>query len=150
MPLRALFFHQGEAWLATATRARLRWISAGVALCTFLLTQALHWLLYPERSLDLIGRGMAADALGAVLIGILVYELLRTLNTRRRETLRRLQLIADLNHHIRNGLQAIQLSAQATQDGGAIRQIDDAVERISGVLQELVPMTDRNLPQPRI
>jgi hypothetical protein len=154
MPLSVLFYRKGEAWLATASPSRLRTISFCLAASSFLLTQALHWLLYPLDSWDHLLRRMAADALAAVIIAFLVYGLLITLNHRRRETVLRLQLIADLNHHIRNALQTIQLSAQVTQDGAAIRQIDDAVERITDVLLELAPMDGHGagtqVPQPRV
>ena len=114
------------------------------------------WLRQQRRALDLtqkafadqIGcaeitvRRMEADAVGSVVIGWLVYRVLRSLSERRRYTLERLRLIATLNHHIRNSLQVIQLSAQTTQHDGAIRHIDDSVQRITSVLADIIPMPD--------
>ena len=140
MPLVALFFQRGESWLATAPRARLRWAACCLAVISFLLTQGLHWLLFPLDNMDELLRRMAADALASIIIGILAYRVFRNLVERRRALYERLQLIAELNHHIRNALQVIQFSAQTTQNDEAIGQIDESVRRIAGVLRELAPM----------
>ena len=142
MPLAALLFRRGGSWLSTGSRGRLRGVSVCLAVISFVLTQAMHWLLLPLDNLEQLWRRMAADAFAAVVIGLLVYRLLVALSERRRYTLERLQLIAVLNHHIRNSLQVIQFSAQATQHDGAIRNIDDSVQRITSVLAEIIPMAD--------
>lgn len=140
MPLVSLFLRKGESWLASAPRARLRWAACCLALISFLLTQGLHWLLFPLDNMDQLLRRMAADALAAIVIGVLAYRVFRNLNERRRALYERLELIAELNHHIRNALQVIQLSAMTTQNEQAIEQIDESVRRVSSVLHELVPM----------
>ena len=146
MPL-VLFFKRGESWLASASRARLRWAACSLALISFLLTQGLHWLLFPLSNMDQLLRRMAGDALAAIVIGCLAYRVFRNLNERRRALYERLQLIAELNHHIRNALQVIQLSAVTTQNERAIEQIDESVRRVSSVLHELAPMETINPKQ---
>jgi signal transduction histidine kinase len=140
MPLVALLSRKGESWLATAPRVRLRWVASCLAVISFLVTQALHWLLFPVDNLDQLMRRMLGDALAAVLIGCLAYRVFRDLAERRRALYERLQLIGELNHHIRNALQVIQLSAMTTQNEQAIHQIDESVQRVSSVLHDLVPM----------
>ncbi|HSE50083.1 MAG TPA: hypothetical protein VLA96_12815 [Terriglobales bacterium] len=150
MPLAALFFGQRESWLATASRKRLALVAFCLAVISFLVTQGLHWLLFPLDHLGLLLRRMEADAVGSVVIGWLVYRVLRSLSERRRYTLERLRLIATLNHHIRNSLQVIQLSAQTTQHDGAIRHIDDSVQRITSVLADIIPMPDADPHLPHV
>ena len=140
MPLVALLSRKGESWLATAPRGRLRGVAICLAVVSFLLTQGLHWLLFPVDDLDILWRRMVADALASIIIGVLAYRVFRNLVERRRALYERLQLIAELNHHIRNALQVIQFSAQTTQTDEAIGQIDESVRRIAGVLRELAPM----------
>jgi signal transduction histidine kinase len=135
-----------DTWLGSASSARLRWISVALAFVSFAVTQGLHWLFFPLDDLAQLGRRMAGDALGAVVIGLLVCRLLKDMHERRQATLERLRLIADLNHHIRNSLQAIQFSAQALDHDAAVRQIDESVERINRALGEIIPMPENISP----
>lgn len=136
-----------DTWLATASRTRLRCIAVALAFVSFVVTQALHWLFVPLDNLEQLGGRMAGDALGAILIGLLIYRVLLGVHDRRRATIERLQLIAGLNHHIRNSLQAIQFSAQTLDQEGAIRQIEESVQRISRVLREIIPMSEGQAPR---
>jgi len=47
-----------------------------------------------------------------------------------------LKMIGDLNHHVRNALQSIQLSAYSTQDQEIIASVGDSVQRIEWALRE--------------
>lgn len=82
---------------------------------------------------------------GAALAGLLAFGFTYRILSQwheRRETLRReLQIIGDTNHHIRNALELIQLSAQTTHDQQVIAQISVAVERIQWVLREVMDET---------
>jgi signal transduction histidine kinase len=139
MPLVALLSRKGESWLATASRARLRWTAACLAIIAFVLTQALHWLLYPLTNADLLLRRMGADALASVIIGLLAYRVFRNLVERRRALYERLQLIAELNHHIRNALQVIVYFAQNAKDRESAERLRDSIERIQWALREVLP-----------
>jgi hypothetical protein len=138
-----------DTWLATASRARLRWVSVALAFVFFAVTQGMHWAFFPLTDLELLGRRMAGDGLGAVLVGLLVYRVLIGLHERRRATLDRLRLIGELNHHIRNSLQTIQFSAQTLDHEESIQQINESVARISRVLREIVPMHTEDVPPPK-
>jgi hypothetical protein len=58
---------------------------------------------------------------------------------RRVAILARLEMIARLNHQIRNALHVISLSAYSTQNKIAIDTIGESVERINRSLREILP-----------
>jgi hypothetical protein len=79
-----------------------------------------------------------SDAISAVIIGVLGYQLLRLQRQRREHLRRRLETIADMNHHVRNALQVIAFSThQKSQE--EIAAIKDSVNRIQWALRELLP-----------
>ena len=59
--------------------------------------------------------------------------------SRRKQVLRRLETIADMNHHIRNALQVIAGSHYLGDHEKAVAAIEDAVERIQWALREVLP-----------
>jgi hypothetical protein len=54
--------------------------------------------------------------------------------------LKRIRVIADMNHHVRNALQAITLSRYA-ENTQQIQVIDESAKRIQWALKELLPQT---------
>ncbi|HTR23132.1 MAG TPA: hypothetical protein VMI10_04065 [Terriglobales bacterium] len=56
-----------------------------------------------------------------------------------RLTLARMQVIADMNHHIRNALAPISLSVDAIENQQLIGVISDGVDRIDWALREVLP-----------
>jgi hypothetical protein len=77
-----------------------------------------------------------------LIVGGLVYTLLRYENDRRAANIQRFRVVAECNHHIRNALQVLVY----THDGrieeaplGIRGQIDDAVRRIELTLSEVFP-----------
>ena len=58
---------------------------------------------------------------------------------RRRAVLRRLNIIAEMNHHIRNSLQVIAASRYIGDGDEAVAAIDDAVKRVEWALREVLP-----------
>lgn len=54
-----------------------------------------------------------------------------------------LEVIADMNHHVRNDLQVIQYSAYMTKDKGHIQRIEESLGRIDWALREV--LTGRKL-----
>ncbi len=80
---------------------------------------------------------LGSDVVAAVLAFSFALKLMRDAKKRRTTLQRRLQIIGDANHHIRNALELIQLSAQTTRDQQVIAQISVAVDRIQWVLREL-------------
>jgi len=52
-------------------------------------------------------------------------------------------MIAELNHHIRNALETISLSAYTTQNRQAMEIISGAVKRIDWALREILPVAEK-------
>ncbi len=80
----------------------------------------------------------ASDALAALLGALLILRLSYNFIERRRAIVERLKVIAEVNHHIRNALDLIQLSAQTTADKRAIEVIQEGVDRIEWALREML------------
>lgn len=75
------------------------------------------------------------DALVGIAVGLLVllYE-----RRRKRDMIRKLEVIRMMNHHVRNSLQVIAFAASVPQQEDA-NKIRDAVERIEWALREVLP-----------
>ena len=76
------------------------------------------------------------DVLTGVIAGIAMFISLRALARRRAADIKRLRDIGEMNHHVRNALQVIQLSHFAADDGERVRMIAEASERIEYALKE--------------
>lgn len=98
---------------------------------------AADWLMY-DAGFSPFGIMLGSDALAAILAFGFIYRILRTLHERRETVRRELRIIGDTNHHIRNALELIQLSAQTTRDQQVMSQIALAIDRIQWVLRELL------------
>jgi hypothetical protein len=83
-------------------------VSLGVGLVSFLVTEFMHFLLVPD-----LGRRwerLLAEGVSAVVVALLTARLVQAANQRREAALLRMQVISEMNHHIRNALQAICLN----------------------------------------
>jgi hypothetical protein len=85
---------------------------------------------------------VAVDAGVAVFCGLLVLKVLLDARARQIAVWQRLQMIAELNHHVRNALESIQLSAYSIKDQPSIRIIQESVDRIQWALREVLPSED--------
>jgi hypothetical protein len=76
-----------------------------------------------------------------LVVGGLVYTLLRRESDRRTATIERLRIVAECNHHIRNALQVLILTGDARTEQVAlgVQQVADAVHRIDLTLSEVLP-----------
>jgi signal transduction histidine kinase len=113
------------------------WIVILLALCIGLL--AVLFSLTIDRVLNGEFRHIFAsdwfEALGAtILSGI---ALLR-IQARRRELMVRMQIVEDVNHHVRNALTAIVFSASLRDDPELDAQVKDACARIDWVLSDVL------------
>ncbi len=79
-----------------------------------------------------------SDAISSVAIGFLWFQLLRMQQQRREELRRRIEMIADMNHHVRNALQVISLSTHG-RDQQEIANIRESMNRIQWALKEVLP-----------
>ena len=118
-------------------------IAAGIGLVSFLTTEFMHRWLVP----DLGGQRerLLAEFLSALVVTCLIARLAYMARRQQRLTLARMQVIADMNHHIRNALAPISLSVDAIENQQLIRIISDGVDRIDWALREILP---RETPLP--
>ena len=119
------------------SRRRLLLVTAGFALAAFLITELLHYLLVPD--LGPYRERIMAEGGSALILGMLAAKLLHSAYQARQHALARLRVIAELNHHVRNALEVISLSAYITRDEEAIRHIMEGVNRIEWALREILP-----------
>lgn len=126
------------------TRSVVILTGLGFAVFAFLVSELMHYWLVPE--LGRHGERVVAEAVTALIVGGLAVLLMREVTTLRETTIARLQVIAEMNHHIRNALAAISLSAYVIEDQQSVRFISDAVNRIDWALREILP---RNRPSPQ-
>ena len=126
-----------EAQVSRDSRRRLLLVMAGFALAAFLITELMHYLLVPD--LGPYRERIMAEGGSALILGMLAAKLLHNAYKARQYALARLQVIAELNHHVRNALEVISLSAYITRDEEAIRRIMEGVNRIDWALREILP-----------
>ena len=96
-----------------------------------------RYLLVPD--LGPYRERIMAETGSALILGLLAAKLLHNAYSARQQALARLQIIAELNHHVRNALEVISLSAYITRDEEAIRRITEGVNRIDWALREILP-----------
>jgi signal transduction histidine kinase len=112
-------------------------LALGVGLVSFLATELLHYWLVPD-----LGRQqerLLAEGLSALIASCLVAKLASVTRQRYRLTVARMQVIAEMNHHIRNALTPISISADITENHQLIRAISEGVDRIDWALREILP-----------
>jgi hypothetical protein len=97
----------------------------------------LHWLL--GEQFRLLARESIADLISALVVGYLAYLTLQAERQRMERAAAELKMIADMNHHIRNALDMLTLSAYSTDDKAAVAVIQKATERITWTLREVLP-----------
>jgi signal transduction histidine kinase len=75
----------------------------------------------------------------AVVLGVLSGTIAWIYQRRQNRYLaQRLEVIADMNHHVRNDLQVIQYSAYMTKDKEHIQRIEQSLHRIDWALREVL------------
>ena len=77
-----------------------------------------------------------------LVVGGLVYTLLRFTNDRRAADIQRFRAVAECNHQIRNALQVLSFSREAGSQTGSAdlsRHTADSVQRIESTLAEVLP-----------
>jgi len=97
----------------------------------------MHSLLVPD-----IGRSherLLAEGLSALIVGCLTAKLVQITRERHQFTVARMQVIAEMNHHIRNALSPVSLSLDATENQQLKLMVSDAVDRIDWALREILP-----------
>ncbi len=113
-------------------------VSFLAAVLVFLIGAALDWFVLREQE----SRRLAievSDFVAGLVAGVLVFRLLQYERERRRQLRQRLELIAEMNHHVRNALQVISLSAYSYADQQQLAAVKDSVNRIQWALKEILP-----------
>jgi signal transduction histidine kinase len=116
------------------------WVIALIALSKGMLTVAasivLDWAIH-----DVARRVYASDILEGAAAAVLSGFVLIRMQSRGRELLMRIQIVEDVNHHVRNALTAITLSSSLRQDAELNARVRDACDRIDWVLNDVLSQT---------
>ena len=125
------------SWVLRASHKKVQAVASGVGLAVFGGAMLLDKLfMRRERPRNLT---MAWNVTAGFLAGWFAMKSFDRQRERRENIAERLKMIGDLNHHVRNALESIQLSAYSTQDQEIIASIGDSVQRIEWALREIVP-----------
>jgi signal transduction histidine kinase len=118
-------------------RLRQKMVPVAVGLASFAMTELMHYLLVPD--LGRLWERLLAEGLSAVVVALLTVGLIHQANKRREAELLWVQVIAAMNHHIRNALAAISFSTDSIQNQQSIEVISHSVDRIERALREVLP-----------
>ena len=88
-----------------------------------------------KRLPSLFGNIDASAAVAAVVAALLFYRMLWQERERRKAIRRRLETISDMNHHIRNAVQALASYIPGNEETA----IDDSLRRVDWALREILP-----------
>ena len=111
-------------------------VSAVVGLVSFLVTELMHRFLVAD-----LGRRwerLLAEGISAVVVAGLTAGFMDAAHQRQEAALLRMQVISEMNHHIRNALGVISLTTDSIQNHDCVRVISDSVDRIEWTLREVL------------
>lgn len=111
--------------------------AVAIGAVSFLVTELMHYILVPD-----IGRSperLLAEGFSALMVSLLAAKLIQLSRQRHQLLLARMQVIAEMNHHIRNALSPLSLSLDDTENQQLKTVICDAVDRIDWALREILP-----------
>lgn len=124
-------------WFASASKTKIGFFAGLTGAIVFGINLALDFFVSNAAHSPVIGY-IISDAVAALVTTFFILWVIKFANERRRAVRHRLYVIAEMNHHIRNALDAIQMSVQLTQDRGAINIIADEARRIEWALREVL------------
>ncbi len=126
-----------EGWLFRSYLG-LVLLSLLFALFVFVLGFGLDWLLlYKDDSIRQTVE--FSDAAAALICGFVFLLFLRLYRQQRALLRQRVEVIANMNHHVRNALQVIEFNSYSTADKEKFEAIKSSVNRIQWALRELLP-----------
>jgi hypothetical protein len=125
------------SWILRASILQLRMLAIGLGIAVFVISLALNFVFYKEGVFPITSFAVS-DGVAALACASLFVQFLNSTIERRRAVRRRLRIIAEMNHYIRNALDVIQMSAHTTHDANAIAAINDAVSSIDWTLREIL------------
>lgn len=113
-------------------------IALMAGLIVFGIGSGLDWLLLREREARLVAIE-TSDLLGGAITGLLVFRLMQYERDRRQRLRQKLEVIAQMNHHVRNALQIISYSAASSADKQQFQALQESMDRIQWALREILP-----------
>jgi signal transduction histidine kinase len=126
-------------------------MSVMVGLVSFLVTELMHRFLVAD-----LGRHwerLLAEGISAVVVAGLTAGFAEAANQRQEAAVLRMQVISEMNHHIRNALGAISLTTDSIQNQQCVRVISDSVDRIEWTLREVLlrrkPISEKEIDRLR-
>jgi hypothetical protein len=91
--------------------------------------------LLERRTRSFLGNIDASAVVAAVVAALLFYRMLWQERERRKAIRRRIETIRDMNHHIRNAVQALTSYIPQNEE----TSIDDSLRRVDWALREILP-----------
>lgn len=142
---------QTRTVVAWGITPRVILVSVVVGLVSFLVTELMHRFLVAD-----LGRRwerLLAEGVSAVAVSGLTAGFMDAANQRQEAALLRMQVISEMNHHIRNALGAISLTTDSIQNHDSVRIISDSVDRIEWSLREILlrrkPISEKEIDRLR-
>ena len=126
-----------SVWFERLSPAMAWPVAIGCGGVVWILTIGTDWLAFfryvPGHLM------IAINTLVALAYVFLIHELIAIGKALHAAHLRRLEIIAEMNHHIRNSLEAIQMAVHVPRNDHAAAEIDREVARIEWALREVLP-----------
>lgn len=122
-------------------------LAMGVGVASLGATELMRYLLVPD-----IGHRWErwlAETVSAAIVALLTVKLIHSANQLRAAALLRMQVISEMNHHIRNALAAICMSTESIENQQCMQTISESVDRIEWALREIL-LRRKPLPEPEI
>jgi hypothetical protein len=122
------------AWTSSYWLVVLLALATGVfgMLSSFGFDRMLHGIIRPVYASDLFEGAVVSLFSAAALLKI---------QGRRKELQTRMQIVEDVNHHVRNALASVVLSAALREDPELDSLVKDACQRIDWVLNDVLPQS---------
>ncbi len=130
-----------RVWLAMLTR-NLWLIAAIIGAVMFVGSVGFDLMLLKHEETPLAI--LVSNGLVALLAATLVFTLLAYGREQRRRLEVRLATLDEVNHHVRNALQALAFASGALKDRKESASINEAILRIQWALSEILPRVEPN------
>jgi hypothetical protein len=121
----------------------LRWTSSYRMVALFAVAIGIFAVLssigFDRLMHGLIRPVYASDILEGAVVAVFSAAAMLKIQGRRREMQARMQIVEDVNHHVRNALSSVVLSAALREDPELNQLVRDACDRIDWVLSDVLP-----------
>ena len=118
------------------------WKLVLLTFCIFLLVTVSGYSFDRMLNRDGVSRKVitgTSNALTGLVVAGLFLELTRNVQNRRRLVQARLEVIADMNHHIRNALQVLTYGTARHENENETEMMRESIQRIEWALREVLP-----------